>query len=243
MTVGARIRNEGGSLVQIDPFYENLCLREKGVVRTAAFGASGSASNAGVATIQLAGCNEPLLMVRCDGVFVGLRYRNQVGSTYTWQLITSSAVVDVEYWVFDTTDVAQMAFVMSRGLRIRNPNNGRVVFDSRYKYMRILSMINTSIGTGPQTHSVPIQSGFAVGFANASLSTLIAGGPISGGGYYLFQVSVQVAGFMTTSNGEVQSRAIGILSFTNEGQGTPPYGGGTIGSLAASALVCDIRNY
>lgn len=243
MSVGARIRNEGGSLVQIDPLYENLCLREKGVVRTSAFGASGAAANAGVATIQLAGCNEPLLMIRCNGVFVGLRSRNQVGGTYTWQLITSSPVVDVEYWVFDTTDVAQMAFVTTKGLRIRNPNNGRVVFDSRYKYMRILSMINTAVGTGGQPYPVPIASGFAVGFANASLSTIIAGGPISGGSYWLFQVTVQVAGFMTNDNGEVQCRAITINSFTNEGQGTPPYGGGIIGSLSAIALICDIRNY
>lgn len=92
-------------------------------------------------------------------------------------------------------------------------------------------------------YPVPITSGFAVGFANASLSTIIAGGPISGGSFWLFQVTVQVAGFMTTNSGEIQCRAITINSFTNEGQGTPPYGGGIIGSLSAMALICDIRNY
>ncbi len=182
-------------------------------------------------------------MVRCDGVFIGLRSRNKVGATYSWQLVASSPVVDIEYWVFDTTNVAQMAFVTSKGLRIRNSDDGRVIFDSRYKYMRVLKLINTTMGTGAQSHAIPVASGVAVGFGNASLSTLIAGGPISGGGYWLYQVTVNVAGFMTTSNGQIQSRLITINSFTNEGQGTPPYGGGIIGSFNASALVCDVRNY
>ncbi|WP_312400866.1 hypothetical protein [Stenotrophomonas indicatrix] len=243
MSIGARIRSEDGSLVQVDPQYENLCLRDKGVVRTEAFGTNGASRNAGVATIQLSGCNEPLLMVRCAGVFVGLRSRDKVGATYSWQLIASSPVVDVEYWVFDTTNVAQMAFVTSKGLRIRNPDDGRVIFDSRYKYMRVLKWINTTMGTGAQSHAIPVASDVAVGFGNASLSTLIAGGPVSGGGYWLYQVTVNVAGFMTTSDGQIQSRLITINSFTNEGQGTPPYGGGIIGSFNASALVCDVSNY
>ena len=244
MTLGVRIRNADSSLVQIDPLYQNLALKQSGIARTSHFSESPYApATTGSVTIQSSGCNEPIIIIKCDGVFVGLRSRSQSGTTYTWQLISSVAVVDIQYWIFDTTDVAQMAFNSPFGMRIRSPIDGKIVFDSRYKYMRILSVINTSAGTAEQTYNTPIQSGFGVGFGNASLSTAVAGGPVSGGGGGFFQVEVHVSGFMTTSSGEVKSRLISLISFTNQGTGNPPYTGGIGGSRSAVALVTDIRNY
>jgi hypothetical protein len=69
----------------------------------------------------------------------------------------SAPVVNVQYWIFDTTDVAQMAFNLTKGLRIRNPANNRVIFDSRYKYMRIQGMIKANIRTSPA--SFPVAQG------------------------------------------------------------------------------------
>ncbi|WP_295573795.1 hypothetical protein [uncultured Stenotrophomonas sp.] len=242
MAYGARIRNEGGSLVQIDPLYENLALRDKGSVVTVQLGASGRESFCGIATIQMAGCNEPLIAVKCDGVFVALRKRTKSGTTYTWELITSTPVTTVQYWVFDTTDVAQMAFAIPHGMRVRNPNNGRVVFDSRYKYMRILSMISGTVASIANDYAVPISSGFAVAFSNPSLSTLVAGGPVSDPNRFFYQVQTQLAGFRTGS-GVVSTMAIVTRSFTLEGANPPPYPTGVYGSLQARGLCLDVRNY
>jgi len=180
MTIGARIRNEGGSLVQIDPFYENLALRQTASVTTSQLGPSGRQALIGVATIQLSGCNEPLLMVKCDSEYVGLRKRTQNGSTYTWEILASTPVVNIQYWIFDTTNVAQMAFNLNQGLRIRSPDGTKVIFDSRYKYMRILSVISLTLGSGPQSVTTPINTGFAIALSNPSLMTIVAGGSIGG---------------------------------------------------------------
>jgi hypothetical protein len=50
-----------------------------------------------------------------------------------------------------------MAFNLTKGLRIRNPANNRVIFDSRYKYMRIQGMIKANIRTSPA--SFPVAQG------------------------------------------------------------------------------------
>ncbi|MGW8174616.1 MAG: hypothetical protein ACWGHP_04605 [Stenotrophomonas sp.] len=242
MTVGARIRNEGGSLVQVDPGYENLALRTLGTVVTAQLGPAGRQANCGVVTIQLAGCNEPLLAVRCTSAHVGLRKRTQVGNSYTWELITNSPVTSVDYWIFDTTDVAQMAFLMNKGLRIRNPVNNRIIFDSRYKYLRVINMIGLQLGTGQQEASVPQADGFAMALSNPSLSTVVAGGPIGGTNDWLYQIVTSLAGFRTGS-GSVSIARIETNFFTTEGVGNPPYPSGTYGSLQARTMSCDIRNY
>jgi len=242
MTIGARIRNEGGSLVQIDPFYENLALRQTASVTTSQLGPSGRQALIGVATIQLSGCNEPLLMVKCDSEYVGLRKRTQNGSTYTWEILASTPVVNIQYWIFDTTNVAQMAFNLNQGLRIRSPDGTKVIFDSRYKYMRILSVISLTLGSGPQSVTTPINTGFAIALSNPSLMTIVAGGSIGGTNNWLLQHITRVAGFRT-GNGEVSVAPIETNSFSQSGTGLPPYADGNYGSLQAGALVCDVRNY
>lgn len=229
-------------MVQIDSSYENLALRETASVTTSQLGPSGKQALIGVVTIQRSGCNEPLLMIKCDSAYVGLRKRTQSGNTYTWELLASTPVVSIQYWIFDTTDVAQMAFNTTKGLRIRNPNDNKVVFDSRYKYMRILSQISIDMGTGSQSQPVPISNGFAIALSNPSLSTIVTGGSVGGSARWLYLILTCVAGFRT-GNGEVSVQPIETNFFSAEGAGTPPYPSGVYGSLQAGALTCDVRNY
>ncbi len=241
MAIGARIRQGDGSLIQIDPSYENLALKTLGTVTTVQYGPSGAAANAGKATIVVGGCNEPILTFACADAFVGLRVRSRSGTTVTWEIVTSAPVVNVQYWIFDTTDVAQMAFNLTKGLRIRNPANNRVIFDSRYKYMRIQGMIKANIGTSPASFPVAQGTGYGIGVSNSGAGVLVTGGPVGGGPYWLNNDLAYVAGFKTL-NGSVQLQMIQLALRITDGPSNPPPTG-QFGSFQAVGLVLDLRNY
>lgn len=245
MTIGARIRNEGGSLIQIDPSWE--CLGMKAgpfVVQANAYTVPEiGGKKIGRAVIQVAGCNEPILAVNCSGALVGVVSKSQSGSTYEWVLNTDVVGASVTYWVFDTTDVAQMQFITTKGLRIRNPANNRVIFDSRYKYMRVLQMVNTLAGTGAVDIPIPLTSGYAVGICNTGLYTRVDGGPISGGGGWRTQTVGYVVGVRTNSNGTISVGLINTRSATDEGPGPPFPPTGQMGYNNLTGLILDMRNY
>lgn len=241
MAIGARIRNDGGSLVQIDPSYENLGLKSVGSVNTTQYAAAGAGASAGKATIIVAGCNEPILCVFSGSAHVGVQSRAQSGTTYTWEIVTSAPTVTVNYWVFDTTDAAQMAFISTHGLRIRNAANNRVIFDSRYKYMRIVSMINTDASTLDTNYSIPLSSGYAVGLSNTGLYTLIAGGPSSPPAWQHQNVAY-VAGVRCNNDGTVSVKLINLASTITTGPSNEPPTG-QMGSRNLTGLILDMRNY
>lgn len=241
MVIGARIRNEGGSLVQIDPSYENLGLKTVGSVNTTQYASTGVGALAGKATITVSGCNEPILCVFSGSAYVGIQSRSVSGNTYTWNIVTSSPTVTVNYWIFDTTDVAQMAFASTKGLRIRNAANNRVIFDSRYKYMRILSMINADAGTSDVNYNIPISSGYAVGLSNTGLYTVIAGGPVNPPSWQHNNAAF-VAGVRCNNDGTVSVRLIALASTITSGPSNEPPTG-QMGSRNLTALILDMRNY
>lgn len=241
MAIGARIRQGDGSLIQIDPSYENLALKASGAVTTVQFAATGTGASAGKATIIVAGCNEPILALACADAFVGLRVRSRSGNTVTWEIVSSVPVVNVQYWVFDTTDVAQMAFMLTKGLRIRNPANNRVIFDSRYKYMRIQDMIKSTATTSELSYPVPQGTGYAIGLSNSGAGILVTGGPVGGGPAWMNNDLAYVAGFKTL-NGSVVVRMIQLALRITDGPNNPPPTG-QFGSFQAVGLVLDLRNY
>ncbi|PZS71259.1 hypothetical protein [Stenotrophomonas maltophilia] len=197
----------------------------------------------GRAVIQVAGCNEPILAVTCSGALVGVVSKSQSGSTYEWVINTDVVGASVTYWVFDTTDVAQMQFITTKGLRIRNPANNRVIFDSRYKYMRVLQMVSTLAGTGTVDIPIPLTSGYAVGICNTGLYTRVDGGPISGGGGWRTQTVGYVVGVRTNSNGTISVGLINTRSATDEGPGPPYPPTGQMGYNNLTGLILDMRNY
>lgn len=235
MVAGVRIRPEDGSLIQIDPTWECLAMKTLGSVVCPVNGSTGRG------TITVGGCNEPILAVRSNGSFVGILSKTQSGATFTWTLVTSVPGATVDYWIFDTTDVAQMAFNTTKGMRFRNSSNGRVLFDSRYKYMRILQMINMDAGTGSVDVAIPLTSGYAVAISNSGFYTTVVGGSTTPG-FWFIQRAGYVAGIRTNTDGTVSVGLIQLAASTQEGQGTPPPTG-LMGNRNLLAQVLDMRNY
>ncbi|MCD0280448.1 hypothetical protein JWH04_16180 [Xanthomonas melonis] len=246
MAIGVRIRPEGGNIIQIDDRYENLALKQKGTVTAAGLDPANPTSGRGFATVTVGGGNAPLIAVACSS-FVGLRRRAQSGSTFTFDLVCESANVAIDYYVFDTTDVAQMAFVMSKGVRFRNPATGRVAFDSRYKYMRVIGRIRTAAGTNQQDFQTQ-GDGVAIALGHTGASFTIVSGMIGGGGGgpgggWVMDRLGYVAGVRYRPG---VASALGINTFYSHEQGTgpsPPAPSGTYGTMQMDCLLLNVRNY
>jgi hypothetical protein len=245
MVVGARIRNEGGSLVQIDPGWECLAMKIGPMtVQTVSFTAPGNGGKTyGRAVITVGGCNEPILALACAGAFVGVMRKTQSGTTFEWELVTDVVGAVVTYWVFDTTDVAAMQFISTKGLRIRNPANNRVIFDSRYKYMRIVQMVSVTAGTVVTNQPVALTSGYAVGVSTTGLYTMVTGGPVGGGPSWLVNTSGYVVGVRTNSNGTISVTLINLRLSITDGQSPPYPQTGLMGDNTLTGLILDMRNY
>lgn len=245
MTIGARIRNEGGSLVQIDPGWECLAMKAGPIsIQMPSFTAPGSGgSTYGRAVIAASGCNEPILALSCSTAFVGVMRKTQSGSTFEWELVTDVVGAVVTYWVFDTTDVAAMQFITDKGLRIRNPANNRVIFDSRFKYMRVLQTVSVPAGTNPVDQAIPLASGYAVGISNSGLYTRVDGGPVGGGPTWMVNYAGFVVGVRTNGNGTVSVKLIQLRLFISSGESPPYPPTGLLGDNTLRALILDMRNY
>lgn len=244
MVIGARIRNEGGSLIQIDSSFECLCLKAGGIsisVPSYTFPGTGGAT-VGKTFVSEGGCAEPIIALLCSNGAVGVLSKVQSGNSYTWEIVTSVPGATVTYWVFDNTSVSAMAFNINKGLRIKNPNNGSVIFDSRYKYMRIVKLIDNDVVSGVVTESAGIASGFAVAISESGLYFQIVGGYVGGPPNWRIQRVAGVAGVICNPDGTITSRMIGLSSSTEDGSGTPPPTG-TGGSGRLKGLVLDMRNY
>lgn len=245
MAIGARIRNEGGSLIQIDSGFECLGLKQAAItISVPSYTVPGGGGRTvGKTTITSSGCNEPILALYCDSTFVGVMSRSNSGSTYNWEIVTETPGASVTYWIFDTTDVAQIQFLISKGLRIRNPANGRVVFDSRYKYMRITQVVDRLVGTAEVNEAINMTSGYAVGFSVSGLYTRVDGGPVGGGPSWLINAAGYVVGVRTNSNGTVSGKLIQMRVQILDGPAPPVPPTGIMGDNTLRALILDMRNY
>lgn len=243
MVAGVRIRPGDGSLIQIDPSWECLALKNQGSLVCASYLTPGQGGKTvGRGTIVVGGCNEPILVVECAGTFVGVMSKSQSGAAFTWTLVTEAPGATVNYWVFDTTDVAQMAFVLTKGMRFRNPANGRVIFDSRYKYLRFLQMINLDAGTADTNVAIPVTSGYGVSICNSGFYTAIVGGPVGGGPFWQNNNTSYVAGVRTNGNGTVTIKLINTINNITDGPSNPPPTG-LMGSRKFIGQIVDLRNY
>ncbi|MBO9859293.1 MULTISPECIES: hypothetical protein [Xanthomonas] len=241
MALGVRIRPEGGNIIQIDTRYENLALKQKGTVTAVGASSGGAAQGIGFATVTVGGGNSPLIAVTCAS-FVGLRNRSQNGSTFTFELVCETANTAIQYYVFDTTDVAQMAFVTSKGVRFRDPATGRIAFDSRYKYMRVIGRMRATAGTA-QTDFPTQADGVAIALGHTGASYTIVSGVIGGGPRWAMDRLAYVAGVRYTP-GTASAKGINTYYDHAEGnQGSPPAPPGTFGTMQVDCLLLNVRNY
>lgn len=169
--------------------------------------------------------------------------KTQSGTTFEWELVTDVVGAVVTYWVFDTTDVAAMQFITTKGLRIRNPANNRVIFDSRYKYMRIVQTVKVTAGTVVTDQAVPLTSGYAVGVSTTGLYTAVTGGPVGGGPSWLVNTAGYVVGVRTNGNGTISVTLINLRLAITDGQAPPYPPTGLMGDNTLTGLILDMRNY
>ncbi|WP_153066640.1 hypothetical protein [Xanthomonas arboricola] len=241
MVLGVRARPESGNIIQIDERYENLALKQKGTAIAVGAAPANPTAGRGFATVTVGGGNAPLIAVACP-LFVGLRRRAQSGSTFTFDLVCESANVPIDYYVFDTTDVAQMAFVIKNGVRFKNVTTGRVAFDSRYKYMRAIGRIRTTAGTS-QTDFPTQSDGVAIALGHTGASYTIVSGVIGGGPAWVMDRLAYVAGVRYTP-GTASAKGINTYYDHAEGtQGNPPAPPGTFGTMQMDCLLLNVRNY
>lgn len=200
-------------------------------------------STIGRTTISSAGCNEPILALFCSGAFIGVMSKSQSGTTYSWDIVTDVPGATFTYWIFDTTDVAQIQFLISKGLRIRNPANNRVIFDSRYKYMRISQIVTVTAGTTAVDQSISMATNYAVGVSNTGLYTRVDGGPVGGGPSWLVNTAGFVTGFKTNTNGTISVMLIRLRLSITDGPSPPYPPTGIMGDNKLTAMVLDMRNY
>lgn len=77
------------------------------------------------------------------------------GTSITYTFLVAATSGTIEWWLFDEPVYGGVTGTV--GLRIRSPNNGVVVFDSRQKYMRIVGSLTGSLANSfsPGTISYP----------------------------------------------------------------------------------------
>lgn len=242
MAIGARIRQGDGSLVQIDPGFECLCMKV-GPVTVSVPASTTPGDPVGKTTISVSGCNEPILALSCGTAFVGVLSKIQSGTTFSWEIVTSVVGANVTYWVFDTTDVSAMQFPITKGLRMRNPSNGRIIFDSRYKYMRIWQTVKQSAGTIVTNIPISPPGAYAIGVSTTGLYTRVDGGPVGGGPSWMVNTAGFVVGFRTNNDGTLSITLIRLALSITSGPSPPYPPTGIMGDDTLYGLVLDMRNY
>jgi hypothetical protein len=97
----------------------------------------------GTQTITLA-CNTPLLAYRGTNWVTVLEQLNNGDGTWSLVLGGPPAGASGTYYIFDVVGSGSLRYNTNVGLRIRNPANGAVVYDSRMKYMRVVQVRNNA---------------------------------------------------------------------------------------------------
>lgn len=218
-------------------------MKQAGITTTAPSYTVPSGDTIGRTTISAAGCNEPILALFCSGAFIGVMSKSQSGTTYSWDIVTNIPGASFTYWIFDTTDVAQIQFITSKGLRIRNSANNRVIFDSRYKYMRIQQIVTSTAGTGSTDVPISMTGNYAVGISNTGLYTIVSGGPVGGGPSWLVNTAGFVTGFRTNTNGTISVMLIRLRLSITDGPNPPYPPTGIMGDNKLTCMILDMRNY
>ncbi|WP_186270023.1 hypothetical protein [Burkholderia gladioli] len=161
MAVGARIRNNQ-NVIQIDERYKNLALWQRGSTFAQ------QSSNYGdpvkfVAMITVPYNPTALFGYRMVGYACSL-WRTLINSdgTVTYQVICQTNAAPVEWIIF--ADPGLLTPAGHVGLRIKNPADGTVSFDSRLPYMRVLATAavgNAFHSGGPGSGTVMFDQTFA----------------------------------------------------------------------------------
>lgn len=123
---------------QIDSFYANHCVLTSGAINIPANGSL---------AITIA-ATAPLVAYR--GTYLVTVLQQVKNGNGTWTLTIGAGPYGAvgTYYIFDVVSGSSQLFSTPVGLRIRNPANGAVVFDSRMKYMRVVQIADNAADGG-----------------------------------------------------------------------------------------------
>lgn len=175
---GLIVYNDSGS-VQLDTSYKNLCLRQKGVVTTAANLPSGHGS---YASFNLTGLTTPIIAVGGAVAAAPQTYYDAANSRHGFLISTSSAIgAQIPYYIFDVPVDLNSTY----GFTVRDAT-GQLIFDALQPPLRVRGFYTnqpTGIGNLPAG------------------KTYVVAHPVLGVRTYTIEVYTRLYATMPTSNG------------------------------------------
>jgi hypothetical protein len=148
MTYGLQTTNTGGNVV-IDSTYRNLVLRQKTTFSiTPTTQSSGVVSiDVGRQNVSFANASSPVICLNSDTP-AGLSAISISGSTYTWT-ISANNQCTVTAYIFDVPVTTTSTY----GLKVFDASSN-LVFNSDYKYMKVVDFFNLDYNFSGTTPTV-----------------------------------------------------------------------------------------
>ncbi|AUV61904.1 hypothetical protein HWB52_gp89 [Pseudomonas phage Littlefix] len=177
---GLEIKNVA-NVVQIDGNFNNLAFRSKG---TAVLGEASGSTGMRYARITTGASPTSMVAVKTNGyTYLANVIDNGNGTrTYVWIVDPGTTVT---YYIFDEIEYCPPR-TDKYGLIVKNKVTGKVAFDSRYKYMRVVQMltINDFPAAWPGQSTYPMSTpnpGFVQGVTGYYLQAVPEGDPTDPG--------------------------------------------------------------
>lgn len=164
MATGFKVWTNNGAVLTIDEAYENLSLYASGTGQTSA----GNAELAyGLYTLSMplpSGAIPQLALRTHDpSKYIGIVGVTINGGTYTFLIRTQGGPVAFDWYVFTIpTHIAPSTV----GMKVWRPSDGRLIFDTGMKWMRVAGQIIGGAGGGQLDSSRT----YAIAFAGAAVS-------------------------------------------------------------------------
>lgn len=165
MATGFKVWTNNGSTLTIDESYENLSLHSSGSAQTSA-ATPGASYGLYTLSLSLPSAGIPQLALRAHdpSQYIGIVGAARSGGTYTFLIRTQGGPVAFDWYVFTIpTDIAPSTV----GLKVWRPSDGRLVFDTGMKWMRVAGQLlgaDASVGLADPTRT------YAVAYAAAAMN-------------------------------------------------------------------------
>ena len=165
MATGFKVWTNNGSVLTIDESYENLSLYSSGSAQTSA-ATPGAAYGLYTLTLSLPSAGIPQLALRTQdpAQYIGIVGASRSGGSYTFLIRTEGGPVAFNWYVFTIpTDIAPSTV----GLKVWRPSDGRLVFDTGMKWMRVAGQL---LGADASVALPDASRTYAIAFAAAAMN-------------------------------------------------------------------------
>ncbi|HHK4359920.1 TPA: hypothetical protein ACQTX9_000110 [Pseudomonas aeruginosa] len=235
--IGFKARNTEKILV-IDSSYQNLQMVAKGTLTTSKLD-SGIGYYADV--VVPSGRASAVLAIRWNGTAgeypqpSGVYWKKLDATTFRVYAGSPSVQATFDYFLFCTPIQTTEGGVI--GLRIRNSSGGGVVYDSRYKYLRVLDYINeTLVVDGVFSKAYPGKKVALIQTLRANYTRIDSGGTVD---HPIFVITLKSSCMATPTDDAVRIYYRSTDLYTGFGSITPAIAGVNY----AGYLVVDVTGY